>query len=49
MLNSDLNSVTIQLGEITSVLTTFDTNFSSLVKYIQESIPQVKILITRSF
>ena len=48
-LDPQLQLVTIQLGENAEDLTTFEDDFETLIRYVQEKAPQAKILVIGDF
>ena len=48
-LNSEIDLITVQLGENASELTNWQTDFEYLIKYIKEKCPKSKILVIGDF
>ena len=48
-LNKKIDLVTIQLGENAYDLTTFETDYESLIKYIKEKAPNAQIIVVGDF
>lgn len=48
-LNADLDLVTIQLSENVTDITTFQTDFEALIRYIQAAAPEAQIIVIDDF
>lgn len=49
LLSEDLDLVTIQLSENASDLSTFETDFEELIRYVQEEAPDAQLLVIGDF